>query len=336
MDERLTPWYDALPEADTRAARVRAVIDRLSQATNPAGDNALELLLRVLSENTPEGDALRDDLAALAHETAQALADGLRATIAATQEQLAANPVTAALAEQMVAPLRLQLDAVEARIAAQRQTMVGRDQTTITGSANIIGNGSTALYVNQLNVYQGERPNAEIYPDPDEALRCYLIHVIEQNSRLQLQGIRSASGLVSIELEEVYVTLTATVRRTVADEDAWLEEMAKRAPGEKPDRSSRPVRFGDRSMVETVKVQVQEALALHPRLVVLGDPGSGKTTLLRYLALTFARDFPPSVPPEGGEAVSPPLGGIKGGRVTGFTPPAGATRAVTRATGHSR
>jgi formylglycine-generating enzyme required for sulfatase activity len=46
-----------------------------------------------------------------------------------------------------------------------------------------------------------------------------------------------------------------------------------------------------RERVQQVKVQVQEALALYPRLVVLGDPGSGKTTLLRYLALTYARDL---------------------------------------------
>ncbi|MBN2391859.1 MAG: SPASM domain-containing protein, partial [Anaerolineae bacterium] len=45
-----------------------------------------------------------------------------------------------------------------------------------------------------------------------------------------------------------------------------------------------------------------------------------------------ARVRPPSVPPEGGEAISPPLGG----RATGFMPPVGATRAVTRASGHPR
>ena len=169
----------------------------------------------------------------------------------------------------------------------QQQTNVAGDQIDITGRANIIGDGSTAMYVEQMTVYHGERPQEAVCPDPADALACYLSRVIEENSRLQLQGIRSASGLVSIDLEEVYVTLTATVRRTVTDEEAWIEEMAQRAPGEKPDRSSRPVRFA----VETVKVQVQEALAMHPRLVVLGDPGCGKTTLLRYLALTFARDL---------------------------------------------
>ncbi|OQA20201.1 MAG: Serine/threonine-protein kinase pkn1 [Chloroflexi bacterium ADurb.Bin360] len=123
--------------------------------------------------------------------------------------------------------------------------------------------------------------------DPAKALACYLTHVIEKNSHLQLQGIRSASGLVSIALEEVYITLTATVRKTVTDEETWVEEMARLASGEaKRQGLERP-----RESVQQVKVQVQEALALHSRLVVLGDPGCGKTTLLRYLALTFARDF---------------------------------------------
>jgi len=100
---------------------------------------------------------------------------------------------------------------------------------------------------------------------------------------------------VSIALEEVYVTLTATVRQTVREEEAWVAEMAKLAPGEAKRRHSvyGEIKGGS---VQQVKVQVQEALALHPRLVVLGDPGCGKTTLLRYLALTYARDWRASGP----------------------------------------
>jgi len=123
--------------------------------------------------------------------------------------------------------------------------------------------------------------------DPADAMACYLTHVVESNRRLQLQGIRSASGLVSIALEEIYVTLTATVRRRWRDDEAWVEEMARLAPGE----AKRPGLDRPRESVQQVKVAVQEALAASPRLVVLGDPGSGKTTLLRYLALTYARDW---------------------------------------------
>ena len=118
----------------------------------------------------------------------------------------------------------------------------------------------------------------------------YLDHIIESNRRLQLQGIRSAGQLVSIELEQVYITLTATERRTVPVEKAWLDEMVKLAPGEAK-RASRLEPGRARETVTEVKVKVQDALASHSRLVVVGDPGCGKTTLLCYLALTFAREF---------------------------------------------
>ncbi len=171
----------------------------------------------------------------------------------------------------------------------------------------------------QINVgrdYIDQRPTAPppaACLDSDDALTCYLAHVIEAHRQLKLQGIRSATGLVSIDLEEVYVTLTATVRKTVQEQDAWIEEMAGLAPGEaRRLPSARRGTEGGRlpsarggtegGTVQQVKVQVQEALALYPRLVVLGDPGSGKTTLLRYLALTYARDL-----------ASLPVGGTEGG-----------------------
>ncbi|MCD4739447.1 MAG: SUMF1/EgtB/PvdO family nonheme iron enzyme [Anaerolineae bacterium] len=123
--------------------------------------------------------------------------------------------------------------------------------------------------------------------DETVALSCYLARVIDANQRLQLQGIRSASGLVSINLEEVYITLTATVRKTVREEEAWVEELVRLAPGE----AKRLGRERPHKTMQQEKVQVQEVLAMHQRLVVLGDPGCGKTTLLRYLAITYARDF---------------------------------------------
>jgi hypothetical protein len=73
VDARLSAWRDLLPEAGSRAERARAVIDALSERANPAGENALALLLRVLAENTPPGDACRGQLVALAAEVAAVL-----------------------------------------------------------------------------------------------------------------------------------------------------------------------------------------------------------------------------------------------------------------------
>jgi hypothetical protein len=179
----------------------------------------------------------------------------------------------------------------------------GQQNQQVQEQANVAGN-----YYDYRTVVADPEGDPAPTCDPDDALACYLTHVIETNRRLPLQGIRSASGLVSIPLEEIYVTLTATVRTSVGEEDAWLEAMADLAPGE----ARRREMGRSAASVQQVKVQVQEALAMHPRLVVLGDPGSGKTTLLRYLALTYARDVSPLClsplrgEPEGGgeEAVS--------------------------------
>jgi formylglycine-generating enzyme required for sulfatase activity len=129
----------------------------------------------------------------------------------------------------------------------------------------------------------GDQPIAMTAVQHESALGRYLSHVISRNRYLQLQGIRSGGRLVNIELEHIYVTLKATRTRTLEAEEAWLAEERRLAPGEFQKRSHEP-------RTETVPIKVEEALAEHSRLVVLGDPGSGKTTLLRYLAFCYARD----------------------------------------------
>jgi len=114
----------------------------------------------------------------------------------------------------------------------------------------------------------------------------YLEYVIAHNRYLQLQGIRSGGKLVSIELEEIYVRLRAVRQRTVQAEERLLAQEASLAPGERW-----RIHAEGQVSKETVTVNVEEALAEHRHLVILGDPGSGKTTLLRYLALLYGRDL---------------------------------------------
>ncbi len=166
----------------------------------------------------------------------------------------------------------------------------------ITGDENISAGGHVIINEGGTVIVEagGELPVKMTAVDRASALGRYLQHVISRNRYLQLQGIRSGGKLVSIELDQIYVTLRATRERTVHEEDEWLKAEAALAPGElhrgREGALSR-ARDGGRVSTETVVVSVNEALSAHRRLVVLGDPGSGKTTLLRYLALLYARDI---------------------------------------------
>ncbi len=221
---------------------------------------------RNLAERDP--DALQTEIAELEQnlvDLARMAARGLPVAEAQTQAQE-------------------RLDVLEAQVVALGDVR----GDVVTGTKTIVFNQPEQEVGEQVNVardyydhrkivVQSDAPAAAM--DDDAAQTHYLGHVVEANRRLRLQGIRSASGLVSIDLEEIYITLTATQRRTAPAEQTWVEGMARLGM----ERS--------RETVVQVKVKVQEALAEHPRLVVLGDPGCGKTTLLRYLALTFARDL---------------------------------------------
>ena len=142
-------------------------------------------------------------------------------------------------------------------------------------SVIVTGNGATISF--------GDQPIRMTAVQRESVLGRYLSHVISRTRYLQLRGIRSRGRLVNIELEQIYVTLKATRTRTLAAEEAWLAAERQRAPGE-----GHTLQHELRT--ETVTITVEEALAEHRHLVVLGDPGSGKTTLLRYLALCYARD----------------------------------------------
>ncbi|MEN8691715.1 MAG: SUMF1/EgtB/PvdO family nonheme iron enzyme, partial [Desulfobacterales bacterium] len=245
----------------------------------------------------------------LTREVLESQAADLRKTLANLKEMDRKGlPVSEAIAQA-----RQQLDEIDAEIASLQKdettpsTIFSQPQQHTENQVNIGKmNGGVVMSGTKVNrdlhqagrdIRIGDQYKITISDKPkpaalDErsALARYLYHIIESNRRLQLQGIRSAGQLVGIELEQVYITLTATERRTVPAEKAWLEEVIKLAPGEAK-RVSRLEPEHARETVTEVKVKVQDALASHSRLVVVGDPGCGKTTLLCYLALTFARDF---------------------------------------------
>ena len=72
-DKRIYPWRDDLPQTNTPAARVRAVVDYLHNRYTTTGDNALVLFLHVLAEHAPHEDALHTELRTLAADLERAL-----------------------------------------------------------------------------------------------------------------------------------------------------------------------------------------------------------------------------------------------------------------------
>src|SRR5262249_38610803 len=101
---------------------------------------------------------------------------------------------------------------------------------------------------------KGEHSSTMTAAQREATLRRYLDHVISRNRYLQLQGIRSGGRLVSIELENIYITLKATRTRTLEAEEARLAEERELAPGEGQKLPHLP-------RTETVTVKVEEALA---------------------------------------------------------------------------
>ncbi|MBN2389502.1 MAG: hypothetical protein JXR84_02180 [Anaerolineae bacterium] len=149
VDARLSAWRDLLPEASSRVKRVRAVIDELSQRENPSEENALALLLRVLAENTPPGNACRGQLAALAGEVAAALrADALSGV---APEHSAATPTSS---NQPGIQVGTQINVAgnyyaAAPLPAQKLPAQAQGGITIIGDGNVVGNGNT------VNVQKG-------------------------------------------------------------------------------------------------------------------------------------------------------------------------------------
>ncbi|MEO0972840.1 MAG: NACHT domain-containing protein, partial [Pseudomonadota bacterium] len=173
-------------------------------------------------------------------------------------------------------------------LGAKATSIEGGNTGPITNTDFDASQGGTIVYAaDGAKVVIGDAPVNMPNVDHDSVLGKYLQHLISNNRYLQLQGIRKGGKIVNIELDRIYVTLRTTRQLTPAAQREWLASEAVQAPGER----HRAQELMQDERIDTTHVTVNDALAQHKRLVVLGDPGSGKTTLLRYIALLFARDL---------------------------------------------
>lgn len=73
VDARVKPWRNNLPDADSNAGRVDAVISYLVSRRNRQGENALWLLAQVLQDRTDPEDACHHQLDQIAQRLHQEL-----------------------------------------------------------------------------------------------------------------------------------------------------------------------------------------------------------------------------------------------------------------------
>jgi formylglycine-generating enzyme required for sulfatase activity len=91
VDERIFPWRNALSQAISRNSRVQLAINFLYEQQNIRNENALVLLLQVLSECVDLGDILCHKLSALADEVERCL-DSERSQSTLLPEPLQTKP----------------------------------------------------------------------------------------------------------------------------------------------------------------------------------------------------------------------------------------------------
>ncbi len=159
-------------------------------------------------------------------------------------------------------------------IDASGQAGVALGHSAAAGAYGIAINGDVAHSL--IAIYVQQAPQAP-QADYEAALERYVRHLRTTRSILNLRGIRSFQPL-SIELEHSYITLRALdperTERALAATKGRARTAAIAQLLEKEQEKPLPL---------------QQLLAKHKRLVVLGDPGSGKTTFLSYLTLSVAR-----------------------------------------------
>jgi uncharacterized protein (UPF0147 family) len=104
-------------------------------------------------------------------------------------------------------------------------------------------------------------------------------------------GIPELKDRQALQLEDVFIHLQAEIEAEMPlseEEQRIMREFAESrdAKGLARWQAERNQLVHGRKV--TLKLSMNEALAKHSRMVILGDPGAGKTTLLKYVTLAFA------------------------------------------------
>lgn len=197
-NELIYPWRNRVPQAGNRTNRVRATIEALHDQFNAVQENALVLLLRVLSDQTDSNTACYHTLAALAQELEVALAAVTQPSVPPSPTQLAT--VDAFLA-RIVPAYEAQMYRRVARVVGAREQpykflyafeledaniFFGREEATKTLQRTVLkdrlailhaksGAGKTSLLNAGLSprlIREGRLPvYARAYQDPVQAIK---------------------------------------------------------------------------------------------------------------------------------------------------------------------
>lgn len=136
-------------------------------------------------------------------------------------------------------------------------------------------------------------------PGFEEQERLFNDHTVSKHSKLTLYSVTSDRPL-AVDLERVFVTLTATVlvrkspdpaNSAAPPDPSRTSRVPSDPPASEPAEDADDPDEPDPGELREIQLDVNAALRRHRVLVITGDPGAGKTTLLKYIALAFAREL---------------------------------------------